>query len=159
MHKKPSSLDDGKVNVKVKLALYWVALMFLYIYVDYLVLHKPGHLDGILAGKIWEFDISQTFMTTALFSMSIPSCMILLSIVLPARAARIANFVAAGLFVPYSVFNIAGESWIAFFGLSIGIELVLLAFILRTAWTWPRTTSSAIADPETADRLRQKAIA
>ena len=45
--------DAPQIPVQIKLAAAWTSLMFLYIYVDYLVLHKPGHLDGILAGKIW----------------------------------------------------------------------------------------------------------
>ena len=87
--------EEPQIPVQIKLAAAWASLMFLYIYVDYLVLHKPGHLEGILGGKIWEFDISQTFMTAAFVSMSLPSLMILLSVTLPARAARVANFVVA----------------------------------------------------------------
>ena len=40
--------------------------MFLYIYVDHLFLYKPGVVDDILAGIVWEFDISQTFVTSAI---------------------------------------------------------------------------------------------
>jgi ABC-type transport system involved in cytochrome bd biosynthesis fused ATPase/permease subunit len=39
-----------------------------------------------------------------------------------------------------------GESWTYFYGLSIGLEVLLLAFILRSAWTWPRTTSPSTPD-------------
>ena len=152
--------DAPQIPVQIKLAAAWTSLMFLYIYVDYLVLHKPGHLDGILAGKIWEFDISQTFMTAAFLSMTLPSLAIVLSVTLPARAARATNLVVAALFVPYSIFNAAGETWIVFFGVSIGLELVLVAFILRTAWTWPRRPAQAQAAPvAAAERLRRKAHA
>ena len=44
--------------------------------------------------------------------------------------------------VPYTAFNVAGESWTYFYGLSIGLEVLVLAFILRYAWTWPRRTAS-----------------
>ena len=46
------------------------------------------------------------------------------------------------LYIPYSMFNAAGASWdwAFFYGLSIGLEVLLLAFILRSAWTWPRRT-------------------
>ena len=51
------------------------------------------------------------------------------------------------------MYNAAGESWtyFYFYGLSIGLEVLLLAFILRSAWTWPRTHSDA-ADVATATR-------
>ncbi len=29
----------------------------------------------------------------------------------------------------------------------IGLELLLLAFILRSAWSWPRTTSPSMTEP------------
>jgi hypothetical protein len=61
---------------------------------------------------------------------------------LPARVNRATNLVVASLYIPVSVFNAVGESWAFFYGLSIGIEVLLLAFILRSAWTWPRRTAS-----------------
>ena len=48
----------------------------------------------------------------------------------------------ASLYIPVSAFNALGESWAFFYGLSIGLEVLLLAFILRYAWTWPRRTAS-----------------
>jgi hypothetical protein len=55
---------------------------------------------------------------------------------------RTTNLVVALLYIPLSIFNALGESWTYFYGLSIGLEVLLLAFILRSAWTWPRRTAS-----------------
>lgn len=126
--------------VQAKLAAAWTSLMFFYIYVDYLHLYKPGVIDDILAGIVFEFDISQTFVVSSLTLVGIPALMILLSMTLPARANRTLNLVVASVYVPISVFNIAGESWIYFYGLGIVVEVILLAFILRSAWAWPRRT-------------------
>ncbi|MEV0298673.1 hypothetical protein [Nocardia sp. NPDC050710] len=41
--------------------------------------------------------------------------------------------------VPVTAFNALGESWLYFYGLGIVLEVILLALILRYAWTWPRT--------------------
>jgi hypothetical protein len=122
--------------------------MFLYIYVDHLGLYKPGHVDGILNGLIWKFDVSATLLTIILVSVSIPALMVVLSMTLPARANRATNLVVATLYIPFSVFNAAGATWewAAFYGLSIGIEVLLLAFILRSAWTWPRAARSSMPD-------------
>ena len=133
------ALQDPRIPVQVKLAAAWTSFMFLYIYVDYLALYKPGFIDDILAGVVWEFDISQTFLTSTLALIAIPTVMILLSTTLPARANRAANLVVASLYIPVSVFNALGESWTYFYGLSIGLEVAILALILREAWTWPRT--------------------
>ena len=84
--------------------------MFLYIYVDYLTLYKPGVIDDILSGVVFEFDISQTFVISALSLMAIPILMILLSTTLPARMNRTLNLVVASLYLPVTIFNAVGES-------------------------------------------------
>ncbi|UMG92864.1 DUF6326 family protein [Nocardioides sp. TF02-7] len=132
---------DPPVPVRAKLAAAWTSFMFLYIYVDYFALYKPGVVDDIQAGVVWEFGIDQTLLTVFLVLVSIPALMIVLSMALPARPTRTINLVVASVYIPVSVFNAAGESWAYFYGLSIGLEVLLLAFILRSAWTWPRTTS------------------
>ncbi|MEV4395743.1 DUF6326 family protein [Nonomuraea sp. NPDC049607] len=153
--KTPTLLDNRPVPVHAKLAAAWTSFMFLYIYVDYFHLHKPGVIDNLRAGVIFEFDTSPTLLTMMLASVAIPALMVMLSMTLPARVNRATNLVVASLYIPYSVFNAVGESWdwAPFYGLSIGIEVLLLAFILRSAWTWPRTTAVP-AGPATTD-LRQ----
>ncbi|MDQ3676974.1 MAG: DUF6326 family protein, partial [Actinomycetota bacterium] len=140
-----TALESLHVPVQVKLAAAWTSFMFLYIYVDYFHLYKPGFVDDILAGIVYEFDISPTFVVIALTLVAVPILMILLSTTLPARVNRITNLVVATLYIPVSMFNAAGASWewTYFYGLSIGLEVLLLAFILRSAWTWPRTASPA----------------
>jgi hypothetical protein len=135
-----TTLEDQRIPVRVKLAAAWTSYMFFSIYIDYLHLYKPGAIDDILAGVVFEFDISQTFVVISLMLVGIPTLMILLSMTLPARANRTLNLVAASLFIPVAAFNVVGESWIYFYGLGAVLEVILLAFILRSAWTWPRRT-------------------
>lgn len=139
-----STLEDLRMPVQVKLAAAWTSFMFFYIYVDYLALYKPGFVDDILAGTVHQFDTGPTFVAIALTLMAFPILMILLSTTLPARANRTINIVVATLYIPVSMYNAAGESgtYSYFYGLSIGLEVLLLAFILRSAWTWPRRTAS-----------------
>jgi hypothetical protein len=132
--------------VQAKLAAAWTSFMFLYIYVDYFALYKPGVIGHILVGVVFKFDISQTLLTAFLTLTAIPTLMILLSTTLPARVNRTINLVVASLYVPVSAFNAVGESWTYFYGLSIGLEVLLLAFILRAAWTWPRAAVSSMSD-------------
>ncbi|MFC7451224.1 DUF6326 family protein [Rhodococcus daqingensis] len=139
-----STFQDLRLPVQAKLAAAWTSFMFLYIYVDYLALYKPGFLDDLLAGTVHEFDLGPTFVSMALTLMAIPILMILLSVTLPARVNRTVNLVVATLYIPVSLYNVTGESgtYFYFYGLSIGLEVLLLAFILRSAWTWPRRTAS-----------------
>jgi hypothetical protein len=149
-----TTLEDQRIPVRVKLAAAWTSFMFLCIYVDYLALYKPGVVDDILAGIVHEFDTGPTFVAIALTLMAIPSLMILLSTTLPARVNRTINLVVATLYIPVSMYNAAGESWtyFYFYGLSIGLEVLLLAFILRSAWTWPRTPATMATMATSPDR-------
>ena len=45
-----TTLHDSPVPLRAKLAAAWTSFMFLYIYVDYLHLYKPGAVADILAG-------------------------------------------------------------------------------------------------------------
>lgn len=143
--RQPNTFDDQPIPVRVRLAAAWTSLMFLYAYVDILNFFTPDVVEDILDGRVFEFDLSQTFSTAALALMSVPSLMVVLSAALPARVNRIANLAAASLFVPVTAFNVAGESWLLFYGLGVVLELLVLAFILRSAWTWPRVAPSVAA--------------
>ena len=138
-----AALEDPPIPVRAKLAAAWTSFMFLYAYVDILGFFTPGIVEDILDGRVFEFDLSQTFSTTALTLMAIPIFMVVLSMTLPARASRIANLVVAALYVPVTVFNVAGGFWLYFYGLGVVLELIVLALIMRYAWTWPRTARSA----------------
>ena len=47
-----TTLHDTRIPVQAKLAAAWASFMFLYIYVDYFHLYKPGVVDGILTGVV-----------------------------------------------------------------------------------------------------------
>jgi hypothetical protein len=138
-------LEDLRMPVQAKLAAAWTSFMFLYVYVDILGFYKPGVVDDILVGVVWEFDITQTWATTALTLLAVPILMVVLSMTLPARANRITNLIVASVQVPFAAFNALGElgePWMYFYLLGVALEVTLLAFILRSAWTWPRRTAT-----------------
>jgi hypothetical protein len=151
----PNLLDNPPIPVQAKLAAAWTSFMFLVIYIDYFHLYQPGEIDVIRGGDIFVFEISGTLMTIFFALIAIPTLMVLLSMTLTARVNRATNLVVALLFIPLSVFNAAGASWdwAFYYGLTIGVEVLILAFILRSAWTWPRTPAVP-AGPATTD-LRQ----
>ncbi len=60
-----SILDDGKVNVKTKLALLWVALMFFYIYNDLFSMFQPGHVADLVEGHLEGLRFTQTILLGA----------------------------------------------------------------------------------------------
>jgi uncharacterized protein DUF6326 len=147
-----SMLEDLRMPVQAKLAAAWTSFMFLYVYVDILNFFKPGTIHDILVGVVWEFDVSQVFVTVALTLMAVPILMVFLSITLPARANRLMNLIVAPIYVLVSAFNALGESWTYYYTLSIGLEVIVLALIVRYAWTWPRRTASPATMAASLDR-------
>jgi hypothetical protein len=134
----PKDLEDVRVNVKLKLAALWTSFMFLYIYVDYFHLYMPGSLEGILAGKVFTFDISYVFLLTVMIFVVIPVLMISLSVALPAKANRWTNIIVATLYIPYMLFNLAGVAWPHMY-FAAAVEVILLLLIIGYAWKWSRT--------------------
>ncbi len=136
-------LEDIKVNVKVKLSALWASLMFLIIYIDYFHLYMPGMLQDLLAGKVFVFEVKQTFLLITLTSVTIPALMIFLSTSLTARINRRLNLIVGSVYLPYILFNLAGEAWLHMvFGAAI--EVVLLILIIRYSWKWPRNKTQHV---------------
>jgi Family of unknown function (DUF6326) len=126
-------LED--IRVRMKLAALWASFMFLYIYVDYFHLYMPDSIEDILAGKMFIFDITQVVLLTGLASVTIPALMIFLSVALTAKVNRWTNIIVAAVYIPFTLFNLAGEAWMHMvFGAVV--EVVLLLLIIRYAWKW-----------------------
>jgi hypothetical protein len=154
--KTTTTLHDPPLSVRAKLAAAWTSLMFLILYIDYFHLYQPGAIDEIRGGVIFEFAISGTLMSIFFVIIAIPALMILLSAALPARVNRATNLVVASLYTPLLVFNAAGASWdyAFYYALTIGVEVLIVAFILRSAWTWPRTSSASTPEPAAPRRVQ-----
>lgn len=135
-------LQKVNVNFNVKIAMMWISLMFLIIYIDYFALYMPQKIEELIAGKVFVFQVSQGFLFGALTSVTIPSLMIFLSVVLPSNFNRRTNIIVAAVYIPFIVFNLAGEAWMhMIFGAFI--EVVLLCLIIYYAWKWPRIEKSS----------------
>lgn len=135
---KPSNtpqnvLDITTIHLKMKLAALWTSFMFLYIYVDYFHLFMPNALSDMLAGKVFTFDVSQTFLLIVMILVAIPAFMIFLSIAMPNRINRWVNPIVAVIFIPYMLFNLAGVAWMhMYFAAALEVvHLILIAYYAR----------------------------
>ena len=142
LQNKPSQSRLEDLRMQAKLAAAWTSLMFFIIYIDYFHLYQPGQIDDIRSGVIFKFDISGNLMSIFFVIIAIPTLMIMLSMTLPARMNRVTNLVVASLYSPFLILNFVGapSDYAFYYALTIGLEVLLLAFILRAAWTWPRRT-------------------
>jgi hypothetical protein len=136
-----SMFEDRIVNVKVKLAFLWVALMFFYIYNDIFSLFQPGHVAELVEGQLEGVQFTQPLLFGAAVLMAFPSFMVLMSLILKARVNRLVNIVVGILYILVLIgtqFVGEGETWYywRFYEL---LEALFLALIIRTAWKWPAT--------------------
>ena len=138
------TLVDHSVSVKVKLAGLWTALMLLYVYADFLSLHRPGEIAEIESGELGPFDVSQTSLVIASLIVIVPALMIALSLTLRASLNRPVNLALGLLFTLVNVSNLIGESWVYYFLFGL-IEIALTLMIVASAWNWPRREPSATA--------------
>ncbi|NOT18923.1 MAG: hypothetical protein HOP24_01425 [Sideroxydans sp.] len=137
MNEQQMALNDIEVNVKLKLAALWTSFMFLYIYVDYFHLYMPGSIEEIMAGKMFVFDITQVALLIGLASVTIPALMIFISVALAAKVNRWTNIIVGAVYIPFTLFNLAGESWVHM-AFGAVVEVVLLLLIISYAWKWPK---------------------
>jgi hypothetical protein len=135
--KTATILEDVNVNVKTKLSILWATVMFIYIYVDIFRFFQPGELENILAGKVWIFEITQTWALSAMIMMTIPSLMVFLSLTLKAKANRWTNIIMGILHIAIAIGNVIGETW-AYYIFGGVVEVVLLSLIVWYAWKWPK---------------------
>jgi hypothetical protein len=133
-------LEDIRVNMK--LAALWASFMFLYIYVDYFHLLMPGSIEGILAGKVSVFNITQVFLLAGLASVTIPALMIFLSVALSAKVNRWTNIIVAAVYIPYTLVNLVGGLVWMHMVFGAVVEVVLLLLIIRYAWSSRWSTAS-----------------
>lgn len=147
MHIQQNELKDSKVSTQLKLASLWTSLMFLYIYVDYFHLYMPGKIGDIQNGRVYVFDITPGFLSIALVSLTISALMIFLSVVLPAKVNRNLNMIIAAIYIPYTLYNLAGEAWIHMIFGAI-VEVFLLGQVIWYAWKWPRVENESVRQRE-----------
>ena len=131
-------LEDIKINVKVKLALFWVALMFFYLYNDLLSFFKPGTVEELVGGSLEGIVFTQELLFGAALLMALPSIMIFLSLTLKAKLNRMVNIIV-GIFhmvVLVGTMLVPGDLWV-FYATYMAFEAVFIILIVWYAWKWP----------------------
>jgi hypothetical protein len=136
---RTADLQDTKVDVKVLLCGLWISMLMVFVYVDIFGFWRADVINGALAGTVPGpgYEINQAFLVLTTIYILIPSLMVIVSLVAPARMNRTTNIVVSLTYAASVVVSIAGETWI-YFILGSVVEVILLLAIARVAWTWPR---------------------
>lgn len=131
--------EDVKINVKIKLAALWTALMFLYIYANIKSLFQPGIIKEIITGEVAGILITPTLLWVTAILMSIPGIMVLLSLTLKPQANRWINIIVSIFHIGLAIMlMLMLGSWAYSYIYSIG-QVVYLLLIIWCAWKWPNS--------------------
>ena len=132
---------NSKIDTKLKLAILWTTLMFLYVYADFFDGMTPSSIE---MSKNLETPIGPlTPLLLILFSiiLIVPTLMIILSIFLRPRINRVVNIIIATLWASMSVvlfFDTFNSEWHLFYALFQFIELTIFIIIIWQAYKWPK---------------------
>ena len=127
-------------NIRIKLAVLWVARMLVGLQGDVLRYMEPGMLEDIINGTL---DIPVTNETLAAMAamMMLPIFMVFLSIELPYKPNRWLNIIVAIFFIVLDATGFIIARPLYENVLAIGY-VVFCALIVWYAWKWQNTQSS-----------------
>ncbi len=136
--RRTAALRDTPVDIKVVLSGLWIAMLFVFAYVDIFGFWREDVINGALSGKVPGpgFEINQMFLALTTLYIVIPSLMVVVSLIAPARINRRVNLVVSIVYIVTVIGAAVGESWV-YYLIGSAVEVVLLAAIARIAWTWP----------------------
>jgi len=123
--------------MKTKLQTLWVFATLNYLYCDVVTLMDPARLKGFLAGSLGGMQISQAFLLGSAVLVEIPMAMVLLSRLLPPRAGRWANLVAASTMTIVQLGTLAVGTPAPYYLFFSCIEIACTATIVWLAWQKP----------------------
>lgn len=136
-----NSFEEIQVNIRIKLAALWTALMFFYIYGDYFKLYIPGEAGRLVAGDT-NLNTPISLLAASIL-LAIPPLVIVASVMASAKVARATNiifgFVFTGIMLLIAVTSIDLE-WVAYVFYAL-VESAITLVIIWQAWTWPKATN------------------
>jgi len=126
-------MATADTRTRTRLSWMWVFVMLNMLLADVLSYLYPGFLAQILDGRAGQIAITPGFLLLAAALCEIPIAMVVLTQVLPQRAARWANVIAGVATIVY-VIGLGTAAPHYFF--IAGLEILACLFIVWSAWTW-----------------------
>jgi hypothetical protein len=151
-------IKSDRIDTRILLLLLWVFYSLNFMYADALSSLEPGVLQQELSGYVADGTVKITagFLLGTAAMFEIPFLMIVLCWVLPYRANRLANIVAAAAFVVVQIGSLSLGAPSPMYLFYTIVELGGLALIIRYARRWkPAVEPAAVqASPVAATMTR-----
>ncbi|ARD44817.1 DUF6326 family protein [Colwellia sp. PAMC 21821] len=133
--------EDFQINVKLKISALWIAVMFCYVYGDYIQIYVPGILAKAMEVQATIETQSQFFAVALL--IAIPSVMIFFTLVAKPKVNRWLNIILSTLYIIMLIATNLTETWVFYLFLT-AIEILISVAIVWYAWNWPTVEDNAI---------------
>jgi hypothetical protein len=121
------------VGTRARLSAAWVFVMLNMVFADILSFMSPGALQQVLTGTVDGLQVTNGLLLVAAVVAEVPIAMILLSLLLPQRAARWANIAAAMVTVAYVLGMGSATPHYVFIA---ALETLGCLAIAWWSWTW-----------------------
>ncbi|MFC5268587.1 DUF6326 family protein [Kribbella qitaiheensis] len=131
--------DSNRIDTRLRISALWIAMLFVFAYVDLFSLYRPDVRSDLEAEKLGGFDIDQRFLFLTTLYIVIPSLMVYLTLIMRPRTNRVVNILVAAVYGLTVVGGAVGE-W-NYYLLGSAVEVILLALVIHHAWTWPKATA------------------
>ena len=130
------------VGTRARLSAAWVFVMLNMVFADILSFMSPGALQQVIAGTAEGIQITPAFLLVAAVVAEVAIAMVLLSLLLPQRAARWANIGAAVVTVAYVLGMASATPHYVFLA---ALETLGCLAIAWWSWTWRPVEQRAAA--------------
>lgn len=126
-------MHTERVGIRARLSAGWVFVMLNMIFADILSFMSPGTLQQILAGNADGIQITPGFLLLAAVVAEVPISMVLVTLLVPQRAARWANIGAAAVTVAFVLGMGSATPHYVFIA---ALETLGCVAIAWWSWTW-----------------------
>jgi hypothetical protein len=122
-----NTLEDLKVNIKLKLAALWTSLMFCYVYGDFFSLFVPGRIQRLIDGESGAGETTPVMLLLYAVLLALPALMIFFSVTLKARLNRLLNIIMGVFFTLVMILVVLTSlsEWMVFYTFLGVIEIIL----------------------------------
>ena len=126
------------IKTKAKLSTLWTFYLFNVIFRDIHEFIEPGFIEQAMTGTFNGMQITEHLLLFGGFVAEVPISMVLLSRLLPYRANRWTNIIAAIVTLLFEINNGTTDLDDTF---HMVIEIAALSFIIWSAWRWRNPVS------------------
>lgn len=122
---------ETEIDPRIKISALWASVAMLFAFVDLFSLYRADVLEDLLVGKVFVFDVSETFLLAAVLYI-VPAClMVFFTLLMRPRLNRIVNMSLASFYVITTLGSAVGEMW--YYVLGSVIEAILLGIVFMYA--------------------------